>query len=202
MTGSCRASEDVAHSLGVCVFPVEQVHRHLEQHEVRYLQFAFRWMNNLLMRELPLRCTIRLWDTYQSEPEGFSHFHLYVCAAFLVRWRKEILEERDFQVSECLFKDPRWGFLLSSQGYLWESRAAAWKLVRPGQVQPWPRGAVPPGCVLLPGESSRGPVFSADAGGAADRQLGADAVGRVPRLPWSQKLLSSPSSGQPHAAHA
>uniref|UniRef100_A0A667H3I3 TBC1 domain family member 22A n=1 Tax=Lynx canadensis TaxID=61383 RepID=A0A667H3I3_LYNCA len=75
----------------------EQVHRHLERHEVRYLQFAFRWMNNLLMREVPLHCTIRLWDTYQSEPEGFSHFHLYVCAAFLGRWRKEILEERDFQ---------------------------------------------------------------------------------------------------------
>ncbi|XP_051890145.1 TBC1 domain family member 22A isoform X5 [Pristis pectinata] len=75
----------------------EQVHKHLQQSEVEYLQFAFRWMNNLLMRELPLRCTIRLWDTYQSEPEGFSHFHLYVCAAFLVRWRKELLEERDFQ---------------------------------------------------------------------------------------------------------
>ncbi|XP_070456007.1 TBC1 domain family member 22A isoform X3 [Equus przewalskii] len=44
----------------------EQVHRHLEQHEVRYLQFAFRWMNNLLMREVPLRCTVRLWDTYQE----------------------------------------------------------------------------------------------------------------------------------------
>ncbi|XP_031208051.1 TBC1 domain family member 22A isoform X2 [Mastomys coucha] len=43
----------------------ERVHRHLDGHEVRYLQFAFRWMNNLLMRELPLRCTIRLWDTYQ-----------------------------------------------------------------------------------------------------------------------------------------
>ncbi|XP_078409483.1 TBC1 domain family member 22A isoform X2 [Cetorhinus maximus] len=75
----------------------EQVHKHLQQSEVEYLQFAFRWMNNLLMRELPLRCTIRLWDTYQSEPEGFSHFHLYVCAAFLVKWRKEILEEKDFQ---------------------------------------------------------------------------------------------------------
>uniref|UniRef100_A0A8C3AZN9 TBC1 domain family, member 22a n=1 Tax=Cyclopterus lumpus TaxID=8103 RepID=A0A8C3AZN9_CYCLU len=73
------------------------VHLHMQQYEVEYLQFAFRWMNNLLMRELPLRCTIRLWDTYQAEPEGFSHFHLYVCAAFLVRWRKEILEERDFQ---------------------------------------------------------------------------------------------------------
>ncbi|XP_067915239.1 TBC1 domain family member 22A isoform X4 [Heterodontus francisci] len=75
----------------------EQVHKHLQQSEVEYLQFAFRWMNNLLMRELPLRCTIRLWDTYQSEPEGFSHFHLYVCAAFLVKWRKEIMEEKDFQ---------------------------------------------------------------------------------------------------------
>ncbi|XP_051547536.1 TBC1 domain family member 22A isoform X3 [Myxocyprinus asiaticus] len=75
----------------------ETVHRHMQQYEVEYLQFAFRWMNNLLMRELPLRCTIRLWDTYQAEPEGFSHFHLYVCAAFLVRWQKEILEEKDFQ---------------------------------------------------------------------------------------------------------
>ncbi|XP_066579959.1 TBC1 domain family member 22A isoform X1 [Amia ocellicauda] len=75
----------------------ESVHRHLQHYEVEYLQFAFRWMNNLLMRELPLRCTIRLWDTYQAEPEGFSHFHLYVCAAFLVQWRKEILEEKDFQ---------------------------------------------------------------------------------------------------------
>ncbi|XP_026778878.1 TBC1 domain family member 22A isoform X2 [Pangasianodon hypophthalmus] len=75
----------------------ETVHRHMHYYEVEYLQFAFRWMNNLLMRELPLRCTIRLWDTYQAEPEGFSHFHLYVCAAFLVHWRKEILEEKDFQ---------------------------------------------------------------------------------------------------------
>uniref|UniRef100_A0A8C4V2Y9 TBC1 domain family member 22B n=1 Tax=Falco tinnunculus TaxID=100819 RepID=A0A8C4V2Y9_FALTI len=75
----------------------EQVHNHFRKYEVEYLQFAFRWMNNLLMRELPLRCTIRLWDTYQSEPEGFSHFHLYVCAAFLIKWRKEILDEEDFQ---------------------------------------------------------------------------------------------------------
>ncbi|XP_018412751.1 PREDICTED: TBC1 domain family member 22B [Nanorana parkeri] len=74
-----------------------EVHHHLQKYEVEYLQFAFRWMNNLLMRELPLRCTIRLWDTYQAEPEGFSHFHLYVCAAFLIKWRKEILDEDDFQ---------------------------------------------------------------------------------------------------------
>lgn len=75
----------------------EDIHNHFKRYEVEYLQFAFRWMNNLLMRELPLRCTIRLWDTYQSESEGFSHFHLYVCAAFLLEWRKEILSMVDFQ---------------------------------------------------------------------------------------------------------
>uniref|UniRef100_H2M824 TBC1 domain family, member 22a n=1 Tax=Oryzias latipes TaxID=8090 RepID=H2M824_ORYLA len=85
----------------------ESVHCHMQQYEVEYLQFAFRWMNNLLMRELPLRCTIRLWDTYQAEPEGFSHFHLYVCAAFLVKWRKEILEERDFQVIRTQQTSPK-----------------------------------------------------------------------------------------------
>ncbi|XP_068606209.1 TBC1 domain family member 22B [Brachionichthys hirsutus] len=73
------------------------IHSHFKKYEVEYLQFAFRWMNNLLMRELPLRCTIRLWDTYQAEAEGFSHFHLYVCAAFLIEWRKEILSMVDFQ---------------------------------------------------------------------------------------------------------
>ncbi|XP_031421739.1 TBC1 domain family member 22B isoform X1 [Clupea harengus] len=75
----------------------EDIHNHFQKCEVEYLQFAFRWMNNLLMRELPLRCTIRLWDTYQAESEGFSHFHQYVCAAFLIKWRKEILSMLDFQ---------------------------------------------------------------------------------------------------------
>ncbi|KAK2706460.1 TBC1 domain family member 22B-like [Artemia franciscana] len=74
-----------------------QLHTHLTKNEVDYLQFSFRWMNNLLMRELPLGCTIRLWDTCLSEEYGFARFHLYVCAAFLLRWRKEIMREADFQ---------------------------------------------------------------------------------------------------------
>ncbi|CAL1533337.1 unnamed protein product [Lymnaea stagnalis] len=70
---------------------------HLERQGVEFLQFSFRWMNNLLMREIPLRCTIRLWDTYQSEINGFADFHLYVCAAFLKRFSEESLREHDFQ---------------------------------------------------------------------------------------------------------
>lgn len=38
--------------------------RHLQKNQIEFLQFSFRWMNNILMREIPLRATIRLWDTY------------------------------------------------------------------------------------------------------------------------------------------
>lgn len=74
-----------------------KLHSHLIQNGVDYLQFSFRWMNNLLTRELPLKCTIRLWDTYLAESDQFNTFHLYVCAAFLIYFRELILKERDFQ---------------------------------------------------------------------------------------------------------
>ena len=73
-----------------------QLHTHLVSHDVLYLQFAFRWMNNILMRELPIKATIRLWDTYLAQADGFSHFHLYVCAAFLVHWKTELMKKSDF----------------------------------------------------------------------------------------------------------
>ena len=47
-----------------CLLQTDSLHRHIERLHVEYLQFAFRWMNNLLMREMPLHCVIRLWDTY------------------------------------------------------------------------------------------------------------------------------------------
>ena len=75
------------------------LHKHLQSHGVDYLQFSFRWMNNLLTRELPLYCTIRLWDTYLAESDGFAVFQLYVCAAFLLHWRDQLLQENDFQVN-------------------------------------------------------------------------------------------------------
>jgi len=74
-----------------------KLHNHIVGHDVQYLQFSFRWMNNLLLRELPLNATIRLWDTYLAEQDGFSKFHLYVCAAFLSRWKSELEQKKDFQ---------------------------------------------------------------------------------------------------------
>ncbi|KAF7428299.1 GTPase-activating protein [Pleurotus ostreatus] len=70
---------------------------HLESQNVEFMQFAFRWMNCLLMREISVQNTIRMWDTYLAEgPDAFSQFHLYVCSAFLVKW-SEKLRQMDFQ---------------------------------------------------------------------------------------------------------
>lgn len=70
--------------------------KHLEQEGVEFMQFSFRWMNCLLMREVTIKNTIRMWDTYLAEEQGFSDFHLYVCAAFLVKWSDQLVR-MDFQ---------------------------------------------------------------------------------------------------------
>ncbi|PWN53183.1 RabGAP/TBC [Violaceomyces palustris] len=73
------------------------LHAHLQEQGVEYMQFAFRWMNCLLMREMSVKNIVRMWDTYLAEgPDAFSDFHLYVCSVFLHKW-SEKLKEMDFQ---------------------------------------------------------------------------------------------------------
>ncbi|KIJ67778.1 hypothetical protein HYDPIDRAFT_83427 [Hydnomerulius pinastri MD-312] len=73
------------------------LYAHLESQNVEFMQFAFRWMNCLLMREISVQNTIRMWDTYLAEgADAFSQFHLYVCSAFLVKWSAK-LRQMDFQ---------------------------------------------------------------------------------------------------------
>ncbi|KAH0827860.1 hypothetical protein J3R83DRAFT_3487 [Lanmaoa asiatica] len=75
------------------------LYTHLESQNVEFMQFAFRWMNCLLMREISVQNTIRMWDTYLAEgADAFSQFHLYVCSAFLVQWSAK-LRQMDFQAS-------------------------------------------------------------------------------------------------------
>ncbi|KAF4317051.1 hypothetical protein BBO99_00006359 [Phytophthora kernoviae] len=68
----------------------------VERENVQFVQFAFRWMNCLLMRELPLDGIIRIWDTYLCEDSGFESFHVYVCAAILMTFG-ETLKTLEFQ---------------------------------------------------------------------------------------------------------
>ncbi|KAJ3241629.1 GTPase-activating protein [Chytriomyces hyalinus] len=105
-----------------------QLYAHFQSEGVEFIQFAFRWMNCLLMRELPLKSTIRMWDSYQAEGiEGLSEFHLYVCAAFLVKWSAE-LKKMEFQdIIQFLQSCPTatWGDrdieLLLSEAFMWKS---------------------------------------------------------------------------------
>lgn len=47
--------------------------KHLESEGVEFMQFSFRWMNCLLMREMSVQNTIRMWDTYLvCYPEGIN----------------------------------------------------------------------------------------------------------------------------------
>jgi hypothetical protein len=69
-----------------------ELHQHFENECLQYMQFSFRWMNCLLLRELPLRVILRLWDTYLSEDRGgFENFHVYVCAVMLKTFRDKLL---------------------------------------------------------------------------------------------------------------
>jgi len=51
--------------------------KHLESQGVEFIQFSFRWMNCLLMREISVKNTIRMWDTYLVRL-GLTPLHL-VC---------------------------------------------------------------------------------------------------------------------------
>ncbi|CAL0322094.1 unnamed protein product [Lupinus luteus] len=74
----------------------EPVSTHMEQQGLEFLQFAFRWFNCLLIREIPFKLVQRLWDTYLAEGDALPDFLVYIFASFLLTWSDEILK-LDFQ---------------------------------------------------------------------------------------------------------
>mmetsp|Transcript_20440 Transcript_20440/g.28517 ORF Transcript_20440/g.28517 Transcript_20440/m.28517 type:complete len:464 (+) Transcript_20440:117-1508(+) len=75
----------------------EPLHAHLKKYDIRFFHFSYRWMNCLLMREVSLPLIIRVWDTYIAEPDGFKVFHIYVCAAMLIRFSPDLRKLTEFQ---------------------------------------------------------------------------------------------------------
>jgi len=116
------------HKLGELIHRIDApLHVHFAKQDVQFIQFSFRWMNCLLMRELSLSLIIRMWDTYFSEHlESFSILHIYVCAAFLSRFSEE-LRQLEFQDIMLFLKNPttqQWTSMdiemLLSQAYMWK----------------------------------------------------------------------------------
>ena len=73
-----------------------RVAEHFESEGVEYMQFAFRWVNCLLLREVPFMLGVRLWDTYLAEGPALKEFLVYVISSFLLNWAPE-LGKKDFQ---------------------------------------------------------------------------------------------------------
>lgn len=67
-----------------------ELYAHMKKEKLDFMHFSFRWMNCLLMRELPLKLIIRIFDTYLSEGDTFSTLHVYVCASFLKTWSSKL----------------------------------------------------------------------------------------------------------------
>jgi hypothetical protein len=85
---------------------------HLEEQGVQTVQFAFRWFNCLLLREVALARVPRLWDAALStdSAEAFASLHVHLAAALMLRWREQILAQQAHDVIGVLQRLPtqRW----------------------------------------------------------------------------------------------
>jgi hypothetical protein len=78
--------EDLVHRLD------NELFTHFQAQGVMFQFFTTRWMNCFLLRELPLRSILRLWDTYIAEEiGGFENFHVYVCVVLLKTFKDKVM---------------------------------------------------------------------------------------------------------------
>ena len=83
---------------GFALGEAEKLASHIESVGVEWMHLTFRWMNCLLLRELPHRLVLRLWDALLCEDDGFESFHVFVCATLLVGFSAELLSLPSMQV--------------------------------------------------------------------------------------------------------
>eukprot|EP00927_Polykrikos_kofoidii_P018131 TRINITY_DN18354_c0_g1_i2.p1 TRINITY_DN18354_c0_g1~~TRINITY_DN18354_c0_g1_i2.p1 ORF type:complete len:414 (-),score=75.11 TRINITY_DN18354_c0_g1_i2:379-1620(-) len=68
----------------------EELALHLEEEGLNFNTIVLRWLGCLMVRDLPLPCCVRLWDTCIAESSSadrrscFASFLLHFCAAFLL----------------------------------------------------------------------------------------------------------------------
>ena len=57
--------------------------QHISDEGLQYQEFAFRWMNCLLVREFSVAIIFRIWDNYLAHPNRIVSTHVYICAAMM-----------------------------------------------------------------------------------------------------------------------
>ncbi|KAI9203968.1 rab-GTPase-TBC domain-containing protein [Polychytrium aggregatum] len=81
------------------------LYNHFEEEEVDHKTWARSWFENLLAKELPFECVLRLWDTYFSVPDGFQ-MHVYVCLAILYQCKENLEELEQSEIHSLLLRLP------------------------------------------------------------------------------------------------
>ncbi|XP_027119752.2 TBC1 domain family member 22B-like [Coffea eugenioides] len=105
----------------------EPVSTHMENQGLEFLQFAFRWVNCLLIREIPFHLVTRLWDTYLAEGDALPEFLVYIFASFLLTWSNKLqkLEFQDMVMFLQHLPTNNWSHLelemVLSQAYMWHT---------------------------------------------------------------------------------
>ncbi|GAB4813408.1 hypothetical protein N2152v2_000454 [Parachlorella kessleri] len=105
----------------------EPLAEHLAAEGLEFIQFAFRWVNCLLLREVPFHLGTRLWDTYLAEGSGLRDFLVYVLASFLTSWGPQLLRMEFQELIMFLQKPPTAGWsekdveLVLSRAHMWRA---------------------------------------------------------------------------------
>eukprot|EP00026_Physarum_polycephalum_P004733 Phypoly_transcript_04756.p1 GENE.Phypoly_transcript_04756~~Phypoly_transcript_04756.p1 ORF type:complete len:508 (+),score=75.92 Phypoly_transcript_04756:526-2049(+) len=105
---------------------------HMKHEKLEYVHFSFPWMLCLFVREVSLDLLLVLWDFYATHPQGLRHafsvMHVYICAAFLLRFRNDIIRLEFPEMLKFLHRPPTKGWttydmydLISHASALYES---------------------------------------------------------------------------------
>lgn len=74
----------------------QDLYEHFESEEIRFDYWVGRWLRALLVKELPRKSLLRLWDSYFAAlPNQGLHLHPFVCLVFIEHIKPELKEFED-----------------------------------------------------------------------------------------------------------
>ncbi|KAF9102856.1 hypothetical protein BGX27_010839 [Mortierella sp. AM989] len=86
---------------------IPDLYSYFEEEEVDIKEWAASALQYLLSRELPLECTMRLWDTYFAIPNaGWIGLHPYACLAILKHLKEGFEDLEQSEIRTVLMKLP------------------------------------------------------------------------------------------------
>ncbi|KAF9439248.1 hypothetical protein BGZ76_007449 [Entomortierella beljakovae] len=86
---------------------IPDLYSYFEEEEVDIKEWAASSLRYLLSRELPLECTMRLWDTYFAIPDsGWIGLHPYACLAILKHLKEGFEDLEQSEIRTVLMRLP------------------------------------------------------------------------------------------------